>query len=395
VAAVVREDQGIAGDVKEKNMRDQRLDKLAEVLVGYSVGVKKGELCQINAKAVSLPLVEAIYEKVIAAGGHAFVNLGSGGMEEALYRLGSDEQLSHVPPITTFAVEKIDCYFGLWGDENTKNLSTVDPKKQALASQARKPFLQRLLERAGKNELRWCGTQFPTNASAQDAEMSLHEYENFVFRAGLLHLEDPVAAWKELSIRQQRLVDHLNTVKEIRIVGKETDLRLGVAGRTWINCDGHANFPDGEVFTGPIEDAVEGTILYSFPAVYHGREVHDIRLTFKAGKVVDARASKGAEFLLAMIDQDAGGRTLGELAIGTNYSIKNYSKNTLFDEKIGGTCHAALGQAYPETGGKNQSGLHWDMVCDLRAEGRRIEADGVTILEAGRFTRAEWPAPGE
>jgi aminopeptidase len=224
--------------------------------------------------------------------------------------------------------------------------------------------------------------------------MSLHEYENFVFRAGLLHLDDPVAAWKELSVRQQRLVDHLNTVKEIRIVGKETDLRLGVAGRTWINCDGHANFPDGEVFTGPIEDSVEGTILYTFPAVYHGREVHDIRLKFKAGKVVEASASKGAEYLLAMIDQDAGGRTLGELAIGTNYSIKNYSKNTLFDEKIGGTCHAALGQAYPETGGKNQSGLHWDMVCDLRAPGRRIEADGVTILDAGKFTRPEWPVGG-
>ena len=253
--------------------------------------------------------------------------------------------------------------------------------------------MKRLLERAAQKELRWTGTQYPTTGSAQDAEMSLYEYEDFVFRAGLLHLPDPVAAWKVLSEKQQRLADFLNTKKEIRVIGKETDLRVAVEGRRWVNCDGHENFPDGEVFTGPIETATEGTIRYTFPAVYQGRECHDIVLTFKAGKVVDARASKGEEFLFKMIDQDTGGRILGEFAIGTNFGITNYTKNTLFDEKIGGTCHAALGAAYPETGGTNESGLHWDMVCDLRQPGCQILADGEPILVEGRFLNTGWPSP--
>lgn len=374
-------------------MRDQRLDKLADVLVGYSCAVKKGDLCRLTGDVAALPLLEALYEKIVRAGGHALIFMGSDAMGDTFYRYASDEQLTYVSPLQTFLVEKIDCSFGLWGGQNTKSLTNVDPRKQALASQARKPFLKRFLERAAEGKLRWVGTQYPTHSAAQDAEMSLREYEDFVFRAGLLHLADPVAAWQQISQRQQRLVDFLNTTREIRIVGQDTDLRLGVQGRRWINCDGHENFPDGEVFTGPIEDAVDGTIRYSFPAVHGGREVHDIRLTFKAGKVVDASATKGQEFLLAMLDQDAGARTLGELAIGTNYAIQQYTRNTLFDEKIGGTCHAALGQAYPETGGKNESGLHWDMVCDLRQPGCRLEADGKTILEAGKFVDATWPTP--
>jgi aminopeptidase len=222
--------------------------------------------------------------------------------------------------------------------------------------------------------------------------MSLHEYSDFVFRAGLLHLPDPVAAWRAISEKQQRLADHLDKKKEIRVIGKDTDLRVGVEGRHWINCDGHENFPDGEVFTGPIETATEGTIRYTFPAVHQGRECHDIVLVFKAGKVVDAHAGKGEDFLRKMIDQDAGARTLGEIALGTNFGITQYTKNTLFDEKIGGTCHAALGAAYPESGGKNESGLHWDMVCDLRQPGCEVRADGEVIVREGRFARAEWPA---
>jgi aminopeptidase len=374
-------------------VRDQRLDKLADVLVSYSASVKKGDLCRISGEAIALPLIEAIYERVLRAGGHPFVMVSTDAMEEAFYRLGAPEQLQFVSPIAQYVVDTIDVSFGIWADENTKSMTNVDPARQALASQARKPISKRFLERAGRGELRWVGTQYPTQGSAQDAEMSLREYADFVFSGGLLHLPDPVAAWQAISARQQRLVDFLNGAKEVRVIGKDTDLRLGVAGRRWINCDGHENFPDGEVFTGPIEDAVDGTIRYSFPAVHHGRECHDIQLTFKAGKVVDARATKGLDFLVAMLDQDPGARRLGEFAIGTNFDIQRYTKNTLFDEKIGGTCHAAIGAAYPETGGKNDSGLHWDMVCDLRQPGCRIEIDGKTILEAGRFTKPEWPNP--
>jgi aminopeptidase len=221
--------------------------------------------------------------------------------------------------------------------------------------------------------------------------MSLAAYEEFVFTAGLLHLDDPAAAWRQFSQRQQRVADFLNTKREIRFTTPQgTDLKLGVEGRRWINCDGHENFPDGEVFTGPIEDATEGVVVYSFPAVHGGREVEGIRLVFRAGKVVEATARKGEEFLIAMLDQDAGARVLGEVAIGTNYAIKSYSKNTLFDEKIGGTFHAAVGAGYPESGNTNDSGLHWDMVCDLR-QGGTVSVDGEVISENGRFVFEGWP----
>jgi aminopeptidase len=374
-------------------MRDPRLDKLASVLVHYSTGVKKGDLVRIGGETAGIPLVEAIYEQVLQAGGHPFVQLTTDDMDDAFFRLASDEQLSFVNPLNQQMIEAIDVYFGIWADQNTKSRSNVPAAKQALASQARKPFLARMMERAAKKQLRWVGTQYPTTGAAQDAEMSLYEYADFVFRAGLLHLPDPAAAWRDISQRQQRLADFLATKKEIRFLAPGTDIRFGIEGRIWVNCDGHENFPDGEVFTGPIETATEGTIHYTFPAVYQGRECHDIVLTFKAGRVVDAHASKGEDFLLKMIDQDPGARTLGELAFGTNYGITQCTKNTLFDEKVGGTCHAALGAAYPESGGTNESGLHWDMVCDLRRPGCQVLADGEVILREGRFTRAEWPAP--
>ncbi len=204
---------------------------------------------------------------------------------------------------------------------------------------------------------------------------------------------DPVAAWKLVSEKQQRLVDFLNGKKEYHVkAANGTDVRMSVAGKTWINCDGHENFPDGEVFSGPVIDSVEGQINFSFPAVHHGREVQDVKLTFRHGKVVDASASKGESFLFSMLDMDAGSRFLGECAIGTNYDIQKYTRNTLFDEKIGGTCHFALGAGYPESGNTNQSGLHWDMVVDLRPGGF-IEIDGVKIVIDGKFTKEGFPGP--
>jgi aminopeptidase len=275
-------------------------------------------------------------------------------------------------------------------------MTRVDPRRQAIVSQARRPIMKRFMQRSalkGRKRLRWTGTQFPCPSAAQDAEMSLKQYEDFVYTAGLLHTANPVAEWRKISVRQQRAVDFLNRCREIRFKTPQgTDLRLGVAGRRWLNCDGHENFPDGEIFTAPIEDATEGVVCYSFPAVHGGREVHDIRLTFKHGKVVDATASKGRDFLIKMLDQDRGARILGEIAVGTNYAITQYTRNTLFDEKIGGTFHAALGAAYPESGGKNESGLHWDMVCDL-GKGGLIEADGKIISRNGRFLHSNWPQP--
>jgi len=374
-------------------MPDPRLCKLAHVLVHYSTGVRPGDLVRISGSTVARPLLVQVYRHALAAGAHPYVNMTPDELKPIFLKEGSDEQLTFENPVVQHEVETIDVSIGVWAEANTRALSRIDPGRQALAGKGRRKYMQTFLGRASQKALRWTGTQFPCQASAQDAEMSLAEYEDFVFAAGLLHHEDPAAAWRQVSERQQRLVDHLNGKKEIRFVTPQgTDLTLGVEGRTWINCDGHENFPDGEVFTGPIEDATEGVAQFSFPAVHGGREATDVRLVFRAGKVVEATASKGEDFLTAMLDQDDGGRTLGEIAIGTNYSITGYTKNTLFDEKIGGTFHAAVGAAYPETGGKNESGLHWDMVCDLR-QGGQIFVDGERISENGRFLREDWPAP--
>ena len=377
-------------------MRDPRIDKLAQVLVNYSVGVRRDDLVRVAGSTAALPLIRALYRQVLLAGGHPLLRISDDECQDAFYELASKRQLAFVGPLLKQEVEKIDCSIGIWANENTKSMTRIDPGRQAIVSQARKPILKRFMERnalKGRKRLRWTGTQFPCQSAAQDAEMSLAQYEDFVYTAGLLHLKDPPAEWRRISTAQQRVCDYLNKCRQVRFTTPQgTDLRLGVAGRRWLNCDGHENFPDGEVYTGPVEDATEGLVCYSFPAVHGGREVHDIRLKFKAGKVVDASASKGKEFLLKMLDQDRGARVLGEIAIGTNYAITAYTKNTLFDEKIGGTFHAALGAAIPGSGGKNSSGLHWDMVCDLR-RGGVIEADGKVISRNGRFLHAAWPQP--
>jgi aminopeptidase len=372
-------------------MRDPRIAKLAEVLVNYSIGVQRGQLVRIRGPAAAEPLVVEIFRQVVRAGGHPMVRMESEETAEIFFKTATDEQLAFLSPLAKFEVETIDCLIGIWADQNTKALTNCDPKRMAKASAARQPISEIFLRRAAEGKLKWAGTQFPCQASAQDAEMSLAEYEDFVFGAGLLDKPDPVAAWKQVSQRQQKLVDFLNGKSDYRVVAANgTDIRMSLAGKRWINCDGHENFPDGEVFTGPVIESVSGVMHFSFPAVHGGREVEDVRLTFRDGKVVDASAAKGEDFLISMLDMDAGSRFLGECAIGTNYNITRYTKNTLFDEKIGGTVHFALGEGYPETGNSNHSGLHWDMVVDLR-KGGYAEIDGQKVSENGRFTKPDWP----
>lgn len=381
-------------------MRDQRLDKLADVLVRYSTKVKKGDLVSIGADPVAMPLVEAVYEAVLKAGGHPFWTLKSSSLADILYEHASDEQLDYLNPVDKFSNETIDVSIGLWVDNNTKAFSRVDPAKLARRRLATAPNMKTVLNRAAEGKMRWTGTMYPTNGAAQDAEMSLAQYEKFVFEAGLLHLPDPVAAWEQIHERQQRVCDYLSTKNELHFkapAGKDhdgTDLRVNIdsSKSIWVNCSGGENFPDGEVFCGP--QGADGHVNYTFPGVYNGREVDGIRLQFKDGRVVDASAKKNEEFLIAMLDQDEGARVMGEIAIGTNYSIKEFSKNTLFDEKIGGTFHAACGMGYPESGSFNESALHWDMVCDLR-DGGEISADGEVFHKDGKFLRDGWPAAAE
>jgi len=373
-------------------MKDPRLNKLAKVLVGYSVEVKPGQLVRLSGSSVAEPLIIELAREVILAGAHPSVHMSPDQITEFLYKHGSDDQLKYISPVTWATIENVDASIGIWADTNTKAFSNCDPARQAMASAAQRPWRDKFFERVAKGELKWSGTQYPCHANAQDAEMSLSEYEDFVFTAGLLDRDDPAAAWREISQRQQLVVDWLADKSQVHITTPQgTDVRFAVEARKWLNCDGHENFPDGEVFTGPVEDCTEGVVVYSFPACHGGHEVHDIVLTFKGGRVVDAKATKNQQFLHNMLDQDEGARVVGELAMGMNYSITRYTKNTLFDEKIGGTFHVAVGSGYPETGSRNKSGLHWDMVCDLR-EGGKITVDGELISENGRFLKENWPS---
>ncbi|MBV9123578.1 MAG: aminopeptidase [Planctomycetes bacterium] len=375
-------------------MRDPRLDKLAEVLVRYSVGVGRGQLVSLVGPPLAEALLLSLYREVLRAGGYPFVLMAPEECEEELYRHGSPEQLSYLNPLEMRETELVDGTIHVLASTNSRALTNIDPARLALHGQARRPLMDLFLRRAADQSLRWVVTQLPCPAAAQDAEMSLAEYEDFVFRAGMLHHDDPAAAWQTLSAAQARVAESLQSVRELHFwTPRGTNLRVGVAGRTWINCDGRENFPDGEVFTGPIEDATEGVVCFDFPAVHGGREVQDVRLEFRAGRVVAASAAKGEDFLIRLLDQDAGARVLGEVAIGCNYAVARYTRNTLFDEKIGGTFHVALGASYPESGGLNRSGLHWDLVCDLRPGGR-IEADGRVMHENGRFLDPAWPQPG-
>lgn len=383
-------------------MHDPRIDRLADVLVNYSTRVKKGDLVAIRADLPAWPAVEATFAAVLRAGGHPFFALQSERVTELFLEHASEEQLRYLNPLDLERIGRIDVQIAFWSESNTKSLSRFPSEKIALQQSSRRPFMKVFMERSAAKSLRWVGTQFPTNASAQDAEMSLTQYADFVFCAGLLHLPDPAAAWARISERQDRVRAFLQGKKQIHFRvppatgpgGHDgTDLRVDVSGSTWINCDGHENFPDGEVFAGP--QGADGHVNYTFPAVYQGKEVEGVRLAFKGGRVVDASARKNEDFLIKMLDQDNGARVMGEIAIGTNYSIAEFTRNTLFDEKIGGTFHAAVGAGYPESGCSNESGLHWDMVCDLRARsgqpGGSISADGEVFHRDGAFLHADWP----
>ena len=365
-------------------MADPRVETVAKILVDYSVEVKPNQLVRISGGPEGAPLILAVYQRVLERGAHPFLQVEPEEAEELFYTYAKDAQLDYIPPFMKDMIEQIDAGIGIWTDVNTKQLTNADPAKQSRRAVAMRPLSDRLLERAAKKELRWSGTIHPIQAFAQDAEMSLREFEDFVYKACLVHEPDPINAWKKVSKEQQRVTDWLNKARQIHVVGQDTDLKLEVTGRKWINCDGHENFPDGEIFTGPIEKSVNGHIRYSYPACYFGREVEDVRLQFKDGKVVKATAAKNEEFLLKMIESDEGAKYVGEFAFGTNPGIQRFTKHILFDEKIGGTIHLALGKGYPESGSKNKSAIHWDMVCDLR-DGGEVRVDGTLFLKDGKI----------
>jgi len=304
--------------------------------------------------------------------------------EELFFRYASDEQLQHVPEPVKLVVETYDVSIGIRGAANTKALSNVDPPKIVLRNQSQAEIMRIYMQRAAAGELRWVATLFPTNAYAQDAEMSLSEYEDFVYGACMPDLDDPVGYWHRFSAWQQGIVNWLAGKERVHVLGPQTDLRLSIAGRTFINSDGRHNMPSGEVFTGPVEDSVEGHVHFSYPAIHQGREVTGVQLWFERGQVVKASAEKNEDFLLQTLDTDAGARYVGEFAIGTNEGITRFTRQILFDEKISGSFHMAIGAGYPETGSQNESAIHWDMICDLR-DGGEIWVDSELLYQNGKF----------
>jgi aminopeptidase len=368
-------------------MTDPRVAKLADLLVNYSLELQPGQEVRIDAGTVAAPLVTELYRAALRAGANPRTRIVIEEVDVIDVRESSDEQLIFVPEVERFDVENLDALVTIWADRNTRSLSQADPQRVSRKIASRRSLTNRYWERIDEGKARWVGTRFPTDAHAQDAEMSLAEYEDYVY--GACHVgvgDDPVAHWRGVSVELNARARELETFRELQIVGPDTDLRLSVEGRSWLAADGKLNMPDGEIFTSPVETETSGEIRFSFPAIFRGRGVEDVRLRFEDGKVVHAEAARGDDYLQSLLDMDEGSRILGEVAFGLNYEIDRFARDILFDEKIGGTVHLALGSSFKKLGGRNDSGLHWDMICDLRAEGE-VYADGELVWKAGRFLR--------
>ena len=360
-------------------------DKYAEVLVDYSTNVQKGDLVQIRATSVyAKDLVKAVYKRVIEKGAHAIVRTSIEDMSDLFIKLASDEQLDYVDPITKLEYETVDKFISIGAPMNTKNMARADLKKLSRRGKATKQLSEILMTRSANGDASWVIADVPTHAFAQEAKMSLDEYSEFLFKSCYLDLDDPVAKLKELDEKQTKWANYLNNVKKLRVTGDRTDITFGVEGRKWISCSGINNYPDGEVFTSPVEDDVNGEIYFDFPQNYRGNSATGVHLWIENGKIVKAEAETGLDFLNAMLDMDEGSRSIGEIAVGTNDEIQEITGSILFDEKIGGSIHMAVGASYPETGGKNVSGLHWDMIKNMK-NGGKIYADDVLIYENGKF----------
>jgi aminopeptidase len=363
------------------------VEKLAILATDYCLPVSEGKKIGIVGNVAVAPLTQQLYKHTLLKGGYPTLYLRPGdldGLEELLFTYGNEKQITFVSPFARFFYSEIDAVIQVFAETNTKKLSNVPPNrlKQHAASQREIVDIRtrRLVKPGGLAII-----PYPTGALAQEAEMSLFEYQEFVAKACFLDKKDPIKEWKELSRMQENVVKRLNKSKNMRFVGEDTDLRLSVEGRRWFNCDGRVNMPDGEVFTSPIENSAEGQIRFTYPGIEMGREIENIKLTFKSGEVVGTEAEKGQEFLTEIVKTDDGARRIGEIAVGTNTGIEKFTKNMLFDEKMGHCIHLALGFSpiSQEIGGTNKSSIHWDLLKDMRTG--EIYADNELIYEKGKL----------
>lgn len=366
-------------------MTDPRTQRLARVLVEYSTRIEPGDRVVIEADRDGEPLVRALLKEILQAGGHPLL-LPHRDFQDTFISLASPEQLAFTHPFYLLAYETFEARIRVWSERNTKALTGIDKERVKLRARAMKAVNSAQFERGGKGEFKWVTTLYPTMAYAQDAEMSLQEFEDFVFRA--CHVQDPqddpVDYWQRVEKEQAYIADALRGHDQVTLKGSNCDLTLSVKGRPFLNSCGRFNMPDGEVYTAPIEETAQGWVYFEIPSILQGNEVQGIRLEFEAGMVVDARADKNQDFLEKVLETDAGARYIGEFAFGLNQGIQRPVRNILFDEKIGGTFHLALGAGYPESGSKNHSAIHWDMICDMRSDGE-IAIDGEVIFREGKF----------
>jgi aminopeptidase len=369
-------------------LEDPRVHKFAQILVDYSTAVKPGDYVAVTSSTAAEPLVRALYALILERGGYPHILMDPPDQEEMLFAHGSDEQLQFVPRFHKIAFEEFDVLIKVRAQTNPRGLTHVDPERQTIHQRSMAGLLEAQMRRGAEGSLRWMSTLFPTQAYAQEAGMDYAAYQDFVYQANHADEDtaDPVAHWQSVEREQRRYIELFQGGDRVQLRGPNVDLSLSVKGRTFINACGHNNMPDGEIYTGPVEDSINGWVRFSYPAMHQGRIVEGVELTLEQGKVVKASATVNQDFLLKMLDVDGGARYVGEFAIGTNYQIDRFTKSILFDEKIGGSFHMALGAGYPETGSRNRSMIHWDMICDMRQDSE-ILVDGQAVYRDGRFIR--------
>jgi aminopeptidase len=363
---------------------DQRIRKMAEILIHHSARIAPGDRVLLEATTAAEPLIRALYEGVLEAGGHPYPLLSFPEQNRAHFIHSSDAQLDHENLIRKFAYEKFESRIRIHSLTNTTQLNDISPDRQMILRKAQSDILKTQMKRGAAGEFKWVTTLFPTAAYAAEAGMTLEDFEDFVFLACLANQDDPIGLWEQVKEDQQAALDLFQGHETVQLSGPNIDLELSIKGRIFNNCYGTHNMPDGEIYTGPVEKSVNGWVKYSYPAILDGVVVRGVELVFKNGKVIEASADEQEEFLMSMLETDPGARYLGEFAVGTNRNIQQFTGNILFDEKIGGTIHMALGAGYPETGSKNTSAIHWDMICDMR-KNSEIKVDGQIVYRDGKF----------
>ena len=362
----------------------EKANKLAKLLVDYSLDVQPKQIIGVVGNTISEPLVVELYKEILKKGAYPVVDIGFQGQDYLMYKYSNDDQLSFLTPMIKSRAENINGLIRIDCSYNSKELTQVDPSKIALKRKSSASLRDILDERESKGEYKWVIAPYPTNSFAQDLEMSLEETNRFVCDACGLRYDDPVLYWKDRSEMQKQYLNLLQGTKKLQIIQGNTNLTFNTEGRKYVNCDGHCNMPDGEIFTSPVENGVDGEIYFDLITCYNGVEVEGVYLKIVKGVIIEAKARKGEDFLHKMINMDEGSKYIGEVAFGLNENITRISKEILFDEKMGKTFHIAIGASYPETGGKNKSSLHWDMIKKID-ENSVVYADNKVIYKDGKF----------